>query len=167
MHLKGGGGGSALDGSEDAHQVSAQNLPHVVRRVATNQQRGGDLGQVRGRVDALGQRGDAVEVGADADVIDTRDPEDVVEVVDQRLERRAGEPRGKLAVDLVGEVVGNGLALGGVLGGEGLAGSGKSKLLSSPRLAVVLVDKGLVEVEHHGAAVGCEGAKLVGGEVAV
>ena len=120
MQLKGGGGGSALDGSEDTHQVAPQNLPHVVRRVATGQQRGGDLGQVRRGVDALRQRRDAVEVRANADVVDSRDPENVVEVVDEGLERRAGQPRGELAVELVGDVVGNGLALSGVLGGEGL-----------------------------------------------
>src|ERR1039458_6771391 len=125
---------SALDGSEDAHQVAAQNLAHVVRRVATSQQRGGDLGQVGGGVDALGQCGDAVEVGANADGIDTRDPEDVVEVVDQRLERRAGHPRGELAVKLVGDVVGNGLALGGVLGGEGIISSAERGPLDRKRV---------------------------------
>ncbi len=41
--------------------------------VAAGGEGGGDFGQVGGGVDAFGEGGDAVEVGADADVVDAGD----------------------------------------------------------------------------------------------
>ena len=94
----------------------------------------------------------------------TRD--DVVEVGDERFRGWAGDAGGEVAVDLVGDVVGDGRALGGVVGGEGFVGGGECGLLGDPGLAVGLVDEGGVEVDHDDAAVGGDGAELVVGEVA-
>ena len=112
--------------------------------------------------------GDAVEVSANSDVVDADDADDVVEVVDQRLEWRPSEASGEFTVDLVGEAEGNGFsplvansaaraacARGGTVGANGEDG-----------LAVVLVDEGGVEVDHADAAVGRESPELVVGEIA-
>jgi hypothetical protein len=45
VRLRHGGG---LDGSEDAHQVAAEQLVEASRGVAAAQERGGDPGQVGG-----------------------------------------------------------------------------------------------------------------------
>ena len=95
----------------------------------------------------------------------TRD--DVVEVGDERRERRAGEARSEFAVEADGDVVGDGRALGGIFGGEFFVGGEEGGLLRGPGLAVGLVDEGGVEVDHADTAVGGESAELVVGEVAV
>ena len=56
---------------------------HVFGGVAARHECDRDFGKVCGRVDACGWDGDAVEVGADADVIDACDFDDVVEVIDE------------------------------------------------------------------------------------
>ena len=46
-----------------------------------------------------GSDGDAVEVGADADVIDAGDADHVVEMIDERGERRTWNARGEFPID--------------------------------------------------------------------
>ena len=72
---------------EDAQEISAEDLAAVFGGVAALHQCGGDLGQIGGGVDALRQlAADAVEVRAEADVIDSGDFGDVVDVVDRAAE---------------------------------------------------------------------------------
>ena len=75
---------------------------HVVGGVAASHEGCGDFGKVGGRVDACGWDGDAIEVSADADVVDAGDFDDVVEVVDEGVEGGAADLCGELAIDLVG-----------------------------------------------------------------
>ncbi len=91
---------------------------HVVGAVPACHESRGDLRQVGGGVNTGGRLRDAVEVGTDADVFDACDLNDVIEVVDQRVEGCAADLRGEFAVDLVGCGEGNGQAFGLVLGGE-------------------------------------------------
>ena len=78
--------GGGLHFAEDAQQVAAEELLHVLGGVASGHECGGDLGQVGGGADSVGWDGDAVEVGADADVVDAGDSDDMVEVVDEGVE---------------------------------------------------------------------------------
>lgn len=93
--------GGGLNGGEDAEEVASEEFLHVFGGVASGHERGGDLGEVGGGVDAFGWDGDSVEVGADAYVVDSGDFDDVVEVVDERVEGGAADLGGELAVDLV------------------------------------------------------------------
>ena len=93
-----------LGGDEEAEEVGAEDFVEVGWGMAAGEERGGDFGQVGGGVDALGERADSVEVGTDADVIDARDRDDVVEVGDEGRERRAGKARGEFAVEAVGDM---------------------------------------------------------------
>ena len=56
--------------AEDAEEIAAEEFFHVLGGVASGHECRGDLGEVGGRVDALGCDGNAVEVGADADMVD-------------------------------------------------------------------------------------------------
>jgi hypothetical protein len=99
--------------AEDAEQVAAENLADIVGAVAAIEQGLCDFGQVGGGVDAGGSgSADAVEIRAEADVIDAGNFGDVVDVIDQRTERRAGNFGGPLALDAVVVEVGDGLARG-------------------------------------------------------
>jgi hypothetical protein len=72
---------------------------NIVRAVAAIEQSLCDLGQIGGGVHALRRRAAyAVEVRAQAHVIDSGDFGDVVDVVDQRLERRTRNFRHPLAL---------------------------------------------------------------------
>jgi hypothetical protein len=72
----------------------------------------GDFGQVGGGVEAFGElAADAVEVGAEADVVDAGDFGDVVDVVDEHGERRAGDAVGVGALELVDFGIGELLCL--------------------------------------------------------
>ena len=87
---------------EDAQQVPAENFLDIVRAVSAIEQGLRDLRQVGGGVHAL-RRGaaDAVEVRAQANMIHSGDFGDVIDVVDQRLERRTRNFRRPLALNAV------------------------------------------------------------------
>src|SRR3954470_17241949 len=74
--------------SEDAQNISAENLLDVLRLVSTIQQSLRDLRQVGGRVDFLRKHRHTVEVRTKSDVIDASDLRDVVDMIDQRFQRR-------------------------------------------------------------------------------
>ena len=69
--------------AEDAEEIAAEEFLHVFGGVASGHERGGDFGEIGGGVDAFGWDGDAVEVGADADVVDAGDLDDVIEMIDE------------------------------------------------------------------------------------
>ena len=85
-----GPSGGRLYGGEEAEEIGAEEFVEVGGGVAAGEQGGGDFGQVGGGVDALGEGAYAVEVGADADVVDACDADDVVEVGDERCKRGRG-----------------------------------------------------------------------------
>ena len=99
----------ALDFPKHAQQVSAQNLPDVVCGVASVQQGLGDLRQVGGGVDPCrGRAADAVEVRTQADVIDSCDFGDVIDVVDEGLEGRTRDLGDPFPLDVVFVEIGEG-----------------------------------------------------------
>ena len=69
--------------AEDAEEIAAEELSHVLGGVASGHECSGDFREIGGRVDAFGWDGDAIEVGADADVVDTGCLDDVVEMIDE------------------------------------------------------------------------------------
>ena len=69
---------------EYAEQVAAKYFLELFGGVAARVESSGDFGQVGCGVDAFGEGGDAVEVGADAYVVDAGDRCDVIDVVDER-----------------------------------------------------------------------------------
>src|ERR1051325_3034147 len=73
---------------EHAHEVPAEDLLHIAIGQAALQQPGGDARQRRGGLQSFRERWDAVEVAADADVVDAGDLHRVDDVVDGVLERR-------------------------------------------------------------------------------
>src|SRR5579875_1801345 len=83
-----------LDLAEDAQDVATEDFANVLGAVAARHEGCGNLGEVGGGVDASGRDRYAVKVRADADVVDARDLDDVVEVVDERVERRAADHGG-------------------------------------------------------------------------
>ena len=91
-----------LDLAEDAQQIAAENFLDVVGAVSAIEQGLRDLRQIGGGVHAL-RRGaaDAIEVRAQAHVIHSGDFGDVIDVIDQRLERRTRNFRRPLALDAV------------------------------------------------------------------
>ena len=151
---------------EDAHQVSAENFVQVFCGVAAVDQGFGDPRQISGGVDAFGQRTDAVEVSADADVVCAGDADDVVEMVNERGEQRPWDTRGEVTVDAVGSVEWDWLLAGGEFCVEGSVRSGALFALRCPVEPVVLVDEGREEVDHAEAAVSGERTELIVGEVA-
>ncbi len=85
--------------THDPQKVSTENLVNLLTVVAPLKQFRGDLRQIGDRIDAFGQRGHAVEVGAEAHMVDARDFGDVVDMVDQGFQRRTGELRGPVLRD--------------------------------------------------------------------
>src|SRR6185295_8305020 len=77
-----------LDLSEHAHEIAAEDLFDVGVGEAALQQPLRDSWQAGSRLEVLGQRWNAVEIAADADVIDARDFGGVDEVIDDVLELR-------------------------------------------------------------------------------
>ena len=109
---------------------------------------------------------DAVEIRAQADVVDAGDFGDVVDVIDQRFQGRARNFGGPLALDAVRVEVGDGFSRGLELVGVGLDGGVAVFGLGFLGLAVVLVDEGAVEIYLDDAAVLGDGAQHVVGHVA-
>jgi hypothetical protein len=88
--------------AEDPQQISAENLADVVCAVAAVEHRLRDLAQVGGGIYSLRQGAAyAVEVRTQAGVIDPCNLGDVVDVIDQGLERRARKLGGPFPLDLV------------------------------------------------------------------
>src|SRR5206468_9622051 len=85
--------GVGLGGGEDTEEVLAEDLQDLVVLVATLHELEGDLRQALDAAETVGDRVDAVEVGAEADVIDPRDLHDVIDVVgddrDRHLRQRS------------------------------------------------------------------------------
>src|SRR3954467_1192968 len=86
--------------AKNAQQVAPEDLLDVFSLVTAVEQRLRDLRQVGSGIDLLRQHRDAIEVGAEAHVLDAGDLGDVVDMVDQRLERRPGNLRGVFSRDL-------------------------------------------------------------------
>ena len=76
--------GDLFDLAEDAEEVAAEDFAAILSGVAASHEGGGDFGQVGGGVESLGElAADAVEVGAQTDVINAGDFGDVVNVVNE------------------------------------------------------------------------------------
>src|SRR5215207_24747 len=73
--------GDAARVAEGPQDVAAEDLADVGIGVAAPQQLVGEAGEARDVLEADWPGGDAVEVGADADVVDAGDLGDVVDVV--------------------------------------------------------------------------------------
>src|ERR1700733_8177403 len=153
--------------AEDAQQVAAENFPYIASAVAAVEQRLRDLREIGGGVNALGSRAaDAVEIRSQANMIHARDFGDVIDVVDQRAQRRPRNLGIPLALDAISVEIGGGFAgcfqLLGVGPGRGLA----VFRLRLSRFAEALVDKSAVEIYLDDAAVFSDGTKHVIGHVA-
>ena len=110
-----------------------------------------------------GRRRDAVEVAAEADVIDAGDPRDVVDVVDQHGERRLRK-RGEQRVAPGREARRRPRAVGPRAQACGAPRRSRLHRLGARRDTGV--EEAGVEVDVHHAAVPGDGAQLVVGEVA-
>ncbi len=124
--------------------------------VAASVQGFGDLWEVGGGVDAGGEGGDAVEVGADAYVVDAGGAGYVVDVIDEGvLAAGRGRRAAKARSMALSAEKGMGWLRAGVLGFEGPMGVAALGFEGDGGLAVLLVDEGGVEVDHDGAV--CSG----------
>src|SRR5689334_13148921 len=85
---------------------------YLISRVAALKQRGGDPGQVSDRVQPLGGGSNPVKVRSQSHVIDARDLGDMVNMIDQRLERWTRELRRPLFLDRRRFLVCHGAAVG-------------------------------------------------------
>jgi len=155
--------GAALDGAHDAEEVAAVDLLDVVGGVALFEQRAGEGGELVVGAKVGGDAADAVEVGADADVIDAADADGVVDLGDDVGEGGGGDAGGGLGFELVdgglaGDRVGDsaGFAELGTDGGHDGSGG----------VEVALREVGAVEVDLEGTAFRSEGADHVVGQVA-
>ena len=165
--FEGGGGlqvaGALLYGAHDAEEVTAIDLLDVGGGEAFFEQGSGKGGELVVRGELRGDAADAVEVGADADVIDAGDLDGVGDLGDD-----IGEGGGrKLGGGFGLEGLHRGIPGGGVcdlhgfheagaeLGQEGLGG-----------VKVALGEVAAVEVDLDGASLGGEGAEHVVGHVA-
>src|SRR5881396_1885402 len=92
----------ALNLTENSQQVAAENFVNSLGIVTAIEQCLRDLGQVGGRVDSFGCcSADAIKIRTKADVIDTCDLGDVIDIIDQRLERWTGNLGGPFALNAV------------------------------------------------------------------
>ena len=77
LHLAADG----FDLAKDAQQISAENFLDLIGAVPAIQQSLCNLRQVGGRIHALRRcAADAIEIGADTDMIDARDLGDVIDL---------------------------------------------------------------------------------------
>src|SRR5713101_2781705 len=144
--------------AEDAENIAAQDLADVVGAVAAVEQGLRDFRQVGGGIDAIGScAADAVKIRAQPDMLNTRHFRDMVDVIDQRAQRRARNFGGPLALDAICIEVGDRLSLRFEFVGVGLDSSIAVFDLRFSGLAVVLVDEGVVEIYLDDAAVLSEG----------
>jgi len=90
-----------LNSTKDSQQVAAEELAHVFGGIAACHEGGGDFREVGCGVDLRGCCGDAIEVGAYADVLDAGDLDGVVEVIYERVEAGAADELSVFSVDLV------------------------------------------------------------------
>ena len=155
--------GAVFDGAHDAEEVAAVDFLDVVGGVAGLEEGAGEGGELVVGVEAGGYAGDAVEVGADADVVDAADLHGVVDLGEDVLEGGGRDTGGGLGFEFVdGSFAGDGIGdaagffdLGTEGGHDGFGG-----------VVVTLREVVAVEVDLEGAAVGGEGADHVVGEVA-
>src|SRR5947207_5156428 len=83
-----------LDHLKDAKEIRAEDLLDLALVHAAIEEPGGERRQRCGGLQAARQRRDAVEVGADADVIDARDAGGVHDVIDGIFELRGRTAEG-------------------------------------------------------------------------
>ena len=143
---------------KNAHQIATKNFSNVVGTVSAIQQRLCNLRQISGGVNPQRSRAAyPVKVRPQSDMIDPGDLGDMVNVIDQRFKRRTRNLRRPLALEAVvieirDRFPGDRLHL--VV--EGLDRGVAVFTLCFRRLAVVLVDKGIVEVDLDHAVVLCD-----------
>src|SRR6202030_2295869 len=99
-------------------------------------------------------------------MIDAGNFGNVVDVIDQRFQGRAGDFGGPFALDAVGVKIGDGLSLRLEFVGVGLDGIIAVFGLRFGRLAVVLVDEGVVEIYLDDTTVRGDSAEHVVGPAA-
>ncbi len=94
--------GYLLDFTEDSEEIAAEDFAAVFGGVAAGHEGCGDFGEVGGGVEALRQLAAyAVEVRAEAYVVDTGYLGDVIDVVDEDRERWAGDAVEELALHFI------------------------------------------------------------------
>src|SRR5579864_4204171 len=99
--------------TEDAHQILTENLMNVGGTVPAIEQCLRDLRQVGGRIYSLrGGAAHAIEVRAQSHMVDASNFRDVIDVIDERTERRPRDFRHPLALDAVNLHIVDRLALG-------------------------------------------------------
>src|SRR5207244_12644496 len=91
----------SLNFTENSQQVSSENFVNSLGAVTAIDQCLGDLGQVGSRIDSFGRcSADAIKIRTKADVIDTCDLGDVIDIIDKRLERRTGDLGGPFSLEI-------------------------------------------------------------------
>lgn len=94
--------------AEVAQEVDAEDFAAVFVRVAAAHELRGDFRQVGSGVDPFGQRGNAVKVRAEADVLDAGNSDDVLDVIDEIAEWWTRDSGGPFAIQCSDAVVGDG-----------------------------------------------------------
>ena len=101
---------------EYPQNIAAQNLVNVAGAIAAIEQSLRNFWQVGGRIDALRRcAGNPIEIRAQSNVVNPRNFSDVIDMIDQRLQRRARNLGRPLALDAVNLNVGYGLAIRSLL----------------------------------------------------
>ena len=147
--------GFLLDGSHDAEEVAAVDLFDVVGGVAFFEQGAGEGGELVVGFESLGDAAYAVEVGADADVVDAADLDGVVDLGDYVVEGGGWDCGVGFGFEFV-DGCGAGGGVGDLLGFLELVGHGGHERFGG--VLVALREVSAVEVDLHGAAFGGEGA---------
>src|SRR4029079_12731809 len=99
--LSDGRPGARLVRLEHAQDVAAQDLLDVGGREAAGAEAGGDRGQLADVFHADGRDRNAVEVAAQAGVLDAGDLRDVLDVIEQARQRDLGLDRARVDADLL------------------------------------------------------------------
>src|SRR5205085_426314 len=141
---------NALDFGEGAHEVASENLQNVLLAVAASKEFVCDVRKVFNALDAFGQRDAAIEVRAEADVINPCDLRDVVNVVNEHVD---GRRRERVRVFQLLQLVCKPLRVVLELSGERVTLRLQTRVALDRRCANTLVQEDRVEVDHHDAAV--------------
>ncbi len=147
--------GDLLDFAEDAEKIAAEDFAAVFGGVTTGHESRGDFGKVGGGIEPLRQlTAYAVEVRAQAYVVNAGYLGDVVDVVDEDRERWAGDAVEELALHLIDIQVGDLFALGFCFVFQLLYSFLHLRLLCLLRVAIGLGEEARVEVDLYHAALG-------------